>query len=741
MSKSEIDIISGVINDLSEKTINLSPRYYAPCRSQAGKGLSEQGRSVSNYFDDCTNVLTKYYQKVFGWLEANPSRPELADAIDSVCIFAPLEADDTNYLVNTAKGYNLLKKEIINTSNSPTYLIGEKGKGKTFIVNHFLNMNSKVLYEENKLIWYRIDASNFYEHIVSLLDTRSYIKDQYTLERYTNIHLAYITFNYSNGLGVFEDICDTDRSILINKIVDIYNKNIGIYTNAIPNPTHVCENFEKIIHDMYIKFSNNKKSNRQIHNLSINEILGNNNRYLCAEIISKAIREYIYERGYRLLFIVDGIDNIDYFKHFTLYKEMLNELAFSFIQNRNNFTNHSKVLVCLRPESANHLRHILTIRRETGIGVKKFRLKSINPSELLSKKLLVAKSPKGEYFFARKQIATKEIVDNFNEIKLDNENQTANDFITEFDTSLSLHISESAKEQIAAVKSLIPNGFFNYEIDEVKLLEILYNYNMRALINNTINVYKYKRLFEKKKSYLKRKRDYLTTEGMLLNGSMYLDSENDAFEYGKCIPNIFYFDRFAADGKWHGLTAIRILQLIISGFENQETIKKYLISNFKYNHEIIDRRISYLIGHGLISVEAKIDSDNKTSIIFNITEKGKLMMYLPFFDSNIFYYMAIDTPLSENSITDFKQVFVHGRFWDRYLEACIKSSITLLRHILTKNKQELEFIKNEDKHFFKLEEKYINSLKTQLCDQAAVLYKIDKDNRFVELKNDLEGII
>ena len=130
------------------------------------------------------------------------------------------------------------------------------------------------------------------------------------------------------------------------------------------------------------------------------------------------------------------------------------------------------------------------------------------------------------------------------------------------------------------------------------------------------------------------------------------------------------------------------------------------------------------------------------------------LRYLLFSNVDIFYHFALDTPLitgnSEPTLFDFedfdsKEIEYHhstnGNLWDGYLSSSVRTSITLLRHIITYDRYLMRSIKETRyKDNFCVTKQYYDSLITGIENKMCRLHEV-KEDVFDSMILDFEGII
>jgi hypothetical protein len=101
--------------------IDLDSSFIAPSRTDFAEGFLGNERLISKQSHACIAFLAEFYKTVFGWLPANPSKPELAEAIKCVFVFTDKEQTDHGNFVNTLEGHNKFKIDLTQNRNVKTF--------------------------------------------------------------------------------------------------------------------------------------------------------------------------------------------------------------------------------------------------------------------------------------------------------------------------------------------------------------------------------------------------------------------------------------------------------------------------------------------------------------------------------------------------------------------------------------------------------------------------------------------
>ncbi len=475
----------------------------------------------------------------------------------------------------------------------------------------------------------------------------------------------------------------------------------------------------------------------------IRDLLWDKERFMLTSLLADVILSYLKDTEFQPVLIIDGIDNIDYYEYTHHYNDLINQVRTYCFQDDKKNKYNSKFIISLRDETYAHIRHLSQNYFQT-VEPQIFRVRVNNPAEILKQKVLVALQPTCEYFIDKRTHSTSKIENYFKDVEQVNfKKDSVDQFVKDVDATFKSFYSDFLNQMIAAIQSIIPDDFHIKISDEQSLFRYFYNWNLRQFLSNFINTYKYYKLWQEKNKHIKEGRSYVLTEGQLLNGSLYIDTKNQPFEFGKCIPNFFWFDESKPLKKWHGLCLLRILQFLRVAkhvFENEvfDSVQKL----FEYDLEIIKKRFYFALSHGLIECNLSEDLKFKT---FKLSAKGDFLIDYIFFDINLFYYIALDTPLSKDYLDRSNYIRIHENndevYWDSYIESCVLTSLTLIRHVLTQHERERGLLTDSDHHTCSLPDHFPRLLVRGIVSQVDRMKNFKDKYRMEKLINDLQGII
>jgi hypothetical protein len=662
------DELSQLLEDRAALPVNLKGTYRAPVTTKQGESYLGPTRRISTHNHDVLEDLAKYQQSVFGTVRGNPSEPDLKAASEAVFHFSELAAAEPHNLVNTREGHGHFLAILARKEPQTLFVLADRGLGKTFYLNYVLNTQTYNLYNDHKLVIYRVDASKLYTDNAKAMSAVPQELPQTSLRAYLYLHIAYVTFQYHQSLPVWAELLD-DRDGLLTECLSKVLAHAG---NTHTTATELVANYKAFLNDIAEELGD-----QSLDKATIQAILSRPAKLVDSEMIAKAILHYLVKRNFRPVFMFDQLDNIDLHIWRPLYDRCIFEL--SEFCHRNDAPNPwgAHIVIALRRDTYNqeYKKYEVFFRHKH----EEFYIKPHEVDATFKQKSEVFIRPTPNHFkimlsnidYDRRILSapgndgTREILGSF--VDLSNEwNKYA-------DTCI--------KNTVEAFKPLvgrmhIGGDHFGTADD---LIRRLYNGNWRVFLCNMVNLWTYYVLFVTKKDRCDR--PYVYTEGVLLDGNLYLNSAEPRSD-GQVIPNLFWFEKDKADGRWHGLCLVYLLGLLAKGTMIRREIVKRLV-RMGYARAIVEERLNTAIEYGLVRLEY---AEKAEQVQIHITPKGRVARELPFVDVDIFYYMALDTPLVEAVLDNSKCVRYHVNgtsYWGSYTEACVLTSMTLVRHIVS----------------------------------------------------------
>ncbi|GFO55957.1 hypothetical protein GMSM_29640 [Geomonas sp. Red276] len=721
------------LTELFSKDIYLNPPFEAPSRTVIGQEHLGVERFIEKKCKHEIQYIFEFFRAIIGWIEANPTKKNLGEAIKSVYEWSEREEPDSYNLVNTIEGHSSFLMEISKKNLLPIFLVAPKGSGKTFYLNYILNNYTSDLYDKG-IIWYRADLAKVYEHKIK-------IKQTYTVKDYIYVQIVYVTFKYRNSHSVFKEIWSQKNKKIIKLLFEKWNQNKE-YREKFKAPDDLLHEFKAFVANALKTESRRKLSKGKIY-----EFAESNNLFLTCRLLAEAIIEYLESSGFRTLIIVDSLDNIKYHKDRVVYERMIDEISLYAFRDDKFVNNEYNLLLSMRDETYAHLRYKAKEHFNNYAPVE-YRIKEHNLLKVLQKKASAISDAANKHFSSKRN-DTKEKI----RLYLDVVQQERKKIIPGYepqnntDELMSQYFAEFIEEAdrfITNIKNAINSSIDDKEnnINEITLLRKVYNNNLRLFLNNFVNILLYKMFFKDNKPKISSERGYVIIEGQFLNGMLYLDSLNNMSVFGKCIPNIFYFDENRDVDAWHGLCGLRILQFV----KTKRTVKEvteYLSKHFMYDKNLIEEILFNLMNFGLIDCVFVQDSND---LYYVATEKAQFTIKYIFNDLNIMYNLALDTPMN----TRFSDkggknyIDIHSnvpRMWEYYPENCILASLVFIRHILTRHNDEIRRISPNERVMFALPARFPEKLRGKMIGIAGIVKNFKDTTRYENLLAQVKGMV
>ncbi len=743
-SKYEIpkDTLKSSINKLLNKSLpfssaDITPGDYRPPISLPMLLEKHFGSidEVASYLDKIISLNCEYHLDTLGWIPANPTKKGTCQASKDAYFFLDdligevvgseskgrnieegnkritgkvgyykadtLGGNSTfgqntgpSNIVNTKEGDSNFRLELLNCESQVFPLIGKKGIGKTFYLNYLINCFTDDFYK-NRIVIYRADISKIYQMNISQQKLVNGNGAIISISDYLNIQIPYVTYKYRHRHPIWEYIWNNTKKEFAEHIL----------SEELIDPAKWFYEFQAVISNM-AELEKQKQSFEGVGGETIYDLKKDQIAYLLENVnntgtknfnISDAILSFLRKKNFRILLILDGLDNIDYYRHRDLFKAVNTEIVGKYLNSEKSFQYNENVILCIRSETDKDL--IATIGSTYRKDPKRYYVETMPPDKLIEKKLESINGSKSEYHKRKKNVLLKKLKAVCSERNV--EFKRGNVYDLPF-----LNIWTFSKDKYFKYLNTLKGSFNKNKIFKYnELSQIIFNDNVRDIIINFINTYKYAVLLDIHKHEERRIYPlYAIVEGMLLNGKLWIDSGvenrmNIKGTFGNIIPNIFWYDyEVSKNQTWQGLCLYRILQNLQDNvIIKKEYIFKAIIEDFKYDRKIIDERIETGICYGLIGVEYNPETEDSG---LYLTEKGKFILQYIFHDINILYYLALDSPLPKKLTNDGKHIKFYSnsrtQLWKDYSESCIYTAITFARVILQQHKLEM---KNRNDNF------------------------------------------
>lgn len=651
--------------------------------------------SIDEYLDSINLSEMRFYRQ---FAEAIP----LTDSMNPHVIPYKLKeyfADKVdNKLLNHLKKLNNLcecnKKNELNLKACKGVLqIGEIGSGKTFSQNNWLHDNN-VLFEKHKIYWVRLDAAK----LIRLWDESDDLKNPNltTIEEYFIGQLVYVFCKhfiekYPLRNELFVEIANKLSKSEVNKIpkskfefksqTKISISGFDFFTfyankNGITTIIDFLYDLERQIaiyeglndgEDSRLPVEKRKHTDKSFlidrvflesQKFTADKYLGNKNIWM---ILGNILKDFILSQGYSLLYIIDGIENVNFLFHEKRnYIEKILVNLYNFPLNQFNSHPNEFIYISLRDTTYESLKRIIDENKFTDFN-KYINIDSfVKIYQETSGVLPIALSKRMDYIYKDKacdDCYMKEVINQIKEFHCIPDEKRWNSNIRSF---LSNHIS---------LAKLIT--FRYYFADQPP------KFNIRNQINSFENI------------------------NYFLNGELYINeqSKSPAADKGYHLFNLFgYVEKRTNHPSY--LIYTRILQLIQKKFDI--TLQKLLVVTkaFGYADSDVLYCIDNLTFNGLIKSSYTPKVQDK--IKFQITNKGEFALDSFFNNIHFLYYASINT-LLPNEIIDnikvspnnFPKNAIKKRFYPPY---CIQTALVFLQYLITWNKYENKIALGRDKN-------------------------------------------
>lgn len=554
--------------------------------------------------------------------------------------------------------YRFLEKPVLKRN---IVHIGNKGSGKTALQNCWLKENNTNL-ENNNVFWVRCDGHKLYrlwlDHQEVLkrredIDQREFL--EIGVERLVNIS-QYLDIQL---LYVFAKYCMNENreffSILNNKLQSSSPKFDYPVSRLNTSHTESANLIEKIneVRETILKTEASQRPEYSyaydhVMRISLDSSQLEKRKWLA---ISRAFQNFLKEKGYWVLKIVDGVDNVHINDASSVrYYQYMIDMAFKFIRSR--------------PEE-NHI-HFMAMRERTFIDTIKHHPIQQDTHEYLEK-----------LDIWHRAADFKQIIENRYEF-------AKNKAFREGDL-----YDRIAKEVIKSLEENINENHHNnaraFLYNKMSLISQVY-YRIRQLDVERANI----------ESHVKT----LELRNRFLNGRLFLNTKKQwqdlNNELGLCCMNIFYFDKdkyiCTNIGEWPGLVKTRILQLLIKYQRiGASKLSDYLREAFKYSNTLIKESINDLRAFGMI------DSKYDGYLHYEISKKGERYLYSSYSEIDSLYYFALDTPLP-NEFIKSELIWAHDNKYHtktHFPKAAISTAVTFYLFLICANREENKKYKDQ----------------------------------------------
>lgn len=676
------------------------------------KDITDYDRhKVETYLSDTDEIISDYSNFIHQWFPANPNKKIIIDRCNELYIDKITSRDRYNSFPRRKIANNIIEKndnaalqvfniERILRKNKYVVVEGRKGVGKTTFFNYWLNNRSQYLEKVEKKIWFRVDASKLYGIWTNFTENDDFTNID--LDVFHKAHAIYVTAKYADPDGKSSAFFQT-----WNYILDIALEDEDLFS--------FIEDIEEAV-----KNSFNAPDGRDTERF-FDWVLKNGHLQSICRVYDYC-NQYWLDQGYKIVFIVDGVDNISWTRETTTYYDhFCKELGRLFLSDyRKEFCDFfENIILVVRPETFRDIETKSLADHLNVDTVRKYYRCLVAPTctySILEHKANVFESPMSEAISSFKEKSLTLIEED--------------DLIDKTDTNFSFKIESSNFKDFSrnyidnlmdAIRSryLLLDKYYSgkdyitsFEIDDFEdvsqIIEIIFNDNIRACVDNFLKNYATIKLAESNKipgaTDKSRYPQYL-----LLNGRIFLDSPNIQTRVrGEAYPNLFWWNPSWVKNNtshWYGLCVIRILQLLNNNSEIKlSLLHSVMITIFSCDKKLIERQIDRLIQYGLIQYSNSITLKNNDYLVSS-TKKGKFILEYTFMFTDWLYFCALDTPIVQDFAQekDSRYIKIHRDLKydliNTFNEAYITTVITFCRHIYSQQKLDMKKISNTWKDF------------------------------------------
>ena len=650
-------------------------------------------RYLSSYNDNERMFYNYIEEKVLPKVNLNPHNSPnpydeyFVDNIEGVQLahiqklYALLEKDRTTEVLELIKKQNILQ-------------IGSKGSGKTISQNVWLQNKNDAL-EQNKIVWIRLDARkliDIWEQGNAFLDEEDNENVPFliTPEMYILGQLVYVFSKhfqkkfpeYSNLFGgISLELCSSDDNNLskhsLDYKVELTKARAKSYGIDIPTVSLLAEKkgFKTII-DYLVHFetiiakgegtyggTEKRKARKEKKDTSysflIDKVLLDSQKLqrptdLFKEwiVVAKILQEFILRKKYYILYIIDGIDNINFYhtKRKKYLKTILNLLyVFPLKKSNSNISKNELLLLSLRNRTFNELMKIQKEIHYNDINLYK-TVDNFYPISQQTKKLL-------------KPVINKRIG------------------IMLADDDIHIKAIKNNCFMASVIKDIQE---FHYIPNEER-----WHFNIRCFLYNHITLarfitFKYYFAGEPNDFDIRKKITTYEDINFLLNGYLFLweKMQKPISNEGHDCFNLFGYTK--DEKPLYFIYTYILLLLRNCGSILMQKITDILCCFGEINTIDCDNCIDKLVSSGMITQEY---SQNVEDYEYKITEKGNFALQKFYNDIHFLYYTSLDTKVPEKLLNSF---FIAPNNYDtdsdrNYPPYCIITGICFLRYLLFQN--------------------------------------------------------
>lgn len=549
------------------------------------------------------------------------------------------------------------------SSTRPVVYIGEKGSGKTHTIHCWLFKNRQK-FNQRKILWVYANGHELYQ---IWRGYEKYEPNLVTIEEFFKLRLIYIIAKYHTHNAFLREIHDqlmrcSKRTFYIGKSGSSYQEDtVRLALKTFEEHIRSYEATRRYYRGVEAKYYSYVLRESQRGRVNFDKA---KQRWLA---LARSVEEFLFEHGYTILKILDGMDNINIEAQTT----MVSLYKFAIKQAANFLLSESDRII-----------KILVTRERTYIDI--MREPTVPPG----------------YSGTGMTDLPYEI------------GQPPQDMVRIYERRMRFVLSLTGEEAKSDLVSFLRKGVICYQehlnaiSDNKKTLSDWYHNNVSNFLHNVFTLFLllYYRWLQQGKPDLsiynigKQLREYFP-RNLFLNGRFFLDSRKhqNRSKIGEFAFSPFYVEEdFVKQNPSNILIHLRVLQLLDQERELPEEEAIDILNTLGHDHDLIVQSIELCREYGL--VDTKVSARHQHKIYVKTTAKGKALLDLIFSNLDLLYLFALDTYVpsyfvSEEFIQPFnnKLLPTEEPIKTKYAIGAIKTATVFLIYLLHLN--ELDALK------------------------------------------------
>lgn len=443
------------------------------------------------------SLLNDFVSATMGWIHCNPSKKDTVALAKEAYVFP--NADDLN-ACNTRLGMEHLFEYLIEKKYDGNFVVikGNKGAGKTYTQNYFLNTRTSDLFDEG-ITWFRID-------LTKVLSYQKLYTTRLALHDYLYAQIVYVYFRYGSKEDKILKKINVEDFLQLSKVA--YDKE---YSDG-----EFSEELIKVKEKCLAPYFNNDGLNKPF-------------KFKIVPFLAQAIIKLLQKNEDRFLLFIDGLDNVDY-----IYDDNLNRWIHE-IYNGDivKILFPSKLILTCRPETNFYIEQIFKKEKFTkgeSVSAKEFIIEKISEQKIIAN---FSKSIEDKTFENYPQLQKQlEKIEGLDKKLIENIDRGTLKGFYEFGEEFSNFIAIATQQRHESLSE---------KLTKDNVLEILYNNSLRDMLYDIKHAYMYidyslwqkaKRERRKKESVMgflalkPTKRSYLVIASLSRHGRIYYNSTN-----------------------------------------------------------------------------------------------------------------------------------------------------------------------------------------------------------------------